>query len=75
MSKELIEEIIAKASQLPAELQREALAFVESLAARGKQTEIRSIKGILSCNLDTLEEDLTQVRREMWKDFPREDPK
>ncbi|MEW6208456.1 MAG: hypothetical protein AB1631_08815 [Acidobacteriota bacterium] len=75
MSKELIEEIIAKASQLPAELQREALAFVESLAARRKQTEIRSIKGILSCNLGTLEEDLAEARREMWKNFPREEPK
>lgn len=78
MSKNLIAEIIEKAARLPVELQREALSYVESLAARvthEKPQSFRSVKGILRCNLDTLEEDLAEVRREMWRDFPREEPK
>ncbi len=78
MSTDLLEEIAAKVAQLPVERQREALAFVESLAASEGSTRpqgFRSVKGILHSSLENLEDDLAEARREMWRNFPREEPK
>ncbi len=78
MPNNLAEEIAAKAATLPIEKQREALSFVESLtaheseAARGTKP-FRSVKGILQGNLDNLEQDIEELRREAWKNFPREE--
>ncbi len=78
MSSNLVEEIAAKAATLPEEKQREALAFVESLRA-GEHTAaqnarpFRSVKGILQRNLDNLEQEITEMRQEALKNFPREE--
>ena len=77
MSTDLIEKIAEQVARLPVERQREALAFVESLAASetgGRPQTFRSVKGLLHSNLN-LENDVTEVRREMWQAFPREEPK
>ncbi|MDT5121105.1 MAG: hypothetical protein QOC96_587 [Acidobacteriota bacterium] len=75
MSK-LIEAISEKAALLPPEQQREALAFIESLAGNGgKKDQFRSVRGVLQMNLKKLDRDLKDVRREMWHNFPREEPK
>ena len=78
MSTELVERIAAKVAELPVERQREALAFVESLVStEGSKTPqgFRSVKGILHSSLETLEKDLADARQEMWRNFPREEPK
>ncbi len=75
MSNNLVEEIAAKAAVLPIEKQREALAFVESLVTRKQEADkqpFESVKGILKGNYDTLEQDIAEMRREAWKNFPRD---
>ena len=75
MSK-LIEAIAEKAAMLPPEQRREALAFIESLAGNGdSKDQFRSVRGVLKMNLEKLDADLKDVRREMWRNFPREEPK
>ncbi len=79
MSSSLVEEIAAKAATLPVERQREALTFIESLTARERESNqgtkpFRSVKGILQGNLDNLEQDIAEMRREALKNFPREEP-
>lgn len=78
----LVEEIAAKAASLPLEQQREALAFVEALTQRAAQTNpalptsprsFQSIEGIIPRRIERLDEDLAEVRREMWRNFPREE--
>ncbi|MGH9899402.1 MAG: hypothetical protein ACRD4L_11205 [Pyrinomonadaceae bacterium] len=79
MATNLAEEIAAKAAVLPIERQREVLALLDAMST-GMQPEVKkrpfkSVRGILNRNLDHLEEDLAEVRREMWQNFPREEPK
>jgi len=80
----LIEEITVKSASLPFDLQREVLDFVEFVAHKRlesanqtktieKRPPFRSARGILKRNLENLENDLTEVRREMWQNFPREE--
>lgn len=77
MATNLTEEIATKAAMLPDDLQSEALQFVESLLARQSNSSdqkqpLKSVKGILHGNYDTLDEDIREVRREAWKNFPRD---
>ncbi len=80
----LVEEIAVKSASLPFELQREVLDFVDFVAHKriassnqietiGTSPPFRSARGILKRNLDNLESDLTEARREMWQNFPREE--
>jgi len=80
----LVEEITVKSASLPFELQREVLDFVDFVAHKRteaanqtktieKRPPFRSVRGILKRNLENLENDLTEVRREMWQSFPREE--
>jgi hypothetical protein len=76
----LAEEIAAKAAALPLSQQRQALAFVEELArqvttAPNSRTAFRSIEGLIPRQIERLEEDLAEIRREMWQNFPRAEPK
>lgn len=69
---------------MPIEQQRATLAFVESLAqslvARtNPETAVsgqpfQSVKGILRGDIGRLEDDLREVRGEMWRNFPRQEP-
>lgn len=84
----IVEEITIKLSSLPFELQREVLDFIEFIAHKKQVQEksqaetetkpqpFQSVRGILKHrNLENLEQDLAEVRREMWQNFPREEPK
>jgi hypothetical protein len=70
----LIDAIAEKAAMLPPEQQREALAFIESLAGAGEK-RFRSVRGVLQMNLEKFDADLASVRRQMWRNFPRAEPK
>jgi hypothetical protein len=79
---DLVKEITVKSNSLPFELQREVLDFVEFIAHKNQsaveetQIPFQSVRGILKRrNLENLEQDLSEVRREMWQNFPREEPK
>lgn len=86
MSLGLVEELTVKSAALPIEQQREVLDLVNRLTSFTATSEIRlqtgdmkkppfrSIRGILNRKLDTLEEDLAEVRHEMWQNFPRDFP-
>lgn len=76
----IVEEITVKSASLPADLQHEVLDFVDFVA--GKRHRIKtnkapftSVRGILKRDLSNLDEDLAEVRREMWENFPVEDAK
>jgi hypothetical protein len=80
MSESIVQEIADKTAALPLELQHEVLEFVEFKLQRIGQVgrskrPFRSVRGILHNKLEHLDEDLAEVRREMWQNFPREDPK
>lgn len=80
MSGNLVKEIAAKAALLPLEQQQKALAYIESLVAEGKakieeSPAFQSIFSIIPRRIENLEADLAEVRREMWQNFPREEPK
>lgn len=71
----LDESFLEKLRQLPPDKQREAIDFVEYLHKKSSVTgSKRGLKGLWSdLSFDISEEDLTQARREMWGNFPRED--
>ncbi len=78
----IVEEITVKSNSLPFELQREVLDFVEFIVhknhseTKAKRPSFRSVRGILKHrNFENLEQNLAEVRREMWQNFPREEPK
>jgi len=84
MSLDLVETIAAKAAMLPLEQQQKALEYIESLSAQEQDDEndpqpFFSVYGIIPRKIENLEQDLAEVRREMWqnfpRDFPREEPK
>lgn len=76
MKTDIVEKIAKKASSLPVESQRKALEYVESLEREtsGKKP-FRSVLGILADrNVHVSEEDIAEMRREAWGNFPREEP-
>jgi len=70
----MIEEAVERMKRLAPERQREALDFLEFLEEKsGAKRPRRNLEGALSHLGATLrEEDLEEVRREMWKNFPRD---
>lgn len=79
MATNLAKEIADKAVGLPVERQREVLALLEAMNANTRPETppkpFKSVRGILKRDLSHLDEDLAEVRREMWQNFPREEPK
>ncbi|MBI3971142.1 MAG: DUF2281 domain-containing protein [Chloroflexi bacterium] len=72
-----IEEAIAeKVRALPPERQREVLDFVEFLEGRtGRKQPRENVKGLwVDLGVTITEEDIAEVRRKMWGNFPREFP-
>ena len=70
------EAVVEKLRALPPQRQQEVLEFVESLEQRGavKQPR-RNVKGLLvDLTVTITEEDISQARREMWGNFPRDFP-
>ena len=73
----IVEEITSKSASLPSELQYEVLDFVDFVAGKGRRvatvgTPFQSVRGILNRDLPNLENDLSEVRDEMWRNFPGE---
>ncbi len=77
MSMNLVEQIAAKAAALPLEKQREALQIIESLATQSEAQTAQPRKSLLGLfadrGVDVTSEDIDEVRREIWANFPRED--
>ena len=77
----ILEEIQAEAAALPLEKQIEVLDFVKLIALRPAVTKpvatkplFKSVRGTLKRSLPNLAGDLAELRREMWHNFPREEP-
>jgi hypothetical protein len=86
----LLEDITHKVAALPVELQREALDFIEFIAQRAKKgatseavaddtsalsLPTKSMFGLLAgTTTDITLEEIKELRREMWQNFPREFP-
>jgi hypothetical protein len=70
------EAILEKVRTLPPEKQSELLDFAEFLQARlpTPKRPKRSLRGLWSkFGINISEEEIAELRREMWKNFPRED--
>jgi hypothetical protein len=69
--------VLEKLRVLPLEKQREVLDFVEFLERKTvPKPSPRSVMGALAhLNIHVTEEDIAEARREMWGNFPREEPK
>ena len=70
-----LEAITQEAKVLPQEKHEEILDFVEFLRSRLPLKEPRhNPRGLWKqLEVDITEEDITEARKEMWGDFPRED--
>ena len=70
-----MEILVAKAKALPPDGQCEVLDFVEFLETRlGRGTPYKSLSGAWAdLGVDLSAEDIDQVRREAWTEFPRRD--
>ncbi|HWQ35778.1 MAG TPA: hypothetical protein VNQ79_23240 [Blastocatellia bacterium] len=80
MSENLIEEISEKSAALPLDQQREVLDFVEFMLHKSEKTKqripYRSTRGLFAnSGVKITDEDIAEVRREMWANFPREEPR
>jgi TRAP-type C4-dicarboxylate transport system substrate-binding protein len=67
--------LLEKWRTLPPEKQQEVLDFVDFLKQKtSSQKKRRSLKGLCAdLGVSISEEDIKEVRQEMWKNFPRED--
>lgn len=81
MSSRMVQEVSEKTAALPQELQREVLHFVEFMLQKTQPTTpkkppFRSVRGIFAnSGVKITEDDIADVRREMWNGFPREEPR
>ncbi|MBD2393429.1 DUF2281 domain-containing protein [Cyanobacterium aponinum AL20118] len=67
--------LISKFQTLSPHRKQELLDFAEFLAQKSdSQPPFKSIRGMCAdLKLELTEEDIQEVRREMWENFPRED--
>jgi hypothetical protein len=68
-----LEQLVEIAKRLPAEDQQKLLEQAERMRHRGWQKPRHNVKGALAhlgVRLD--EDDVREMRREAWKNFPRE---
>ena len=68
------EMVLEKLRGLPPEKQKEVLEFAESLKqTNGPPKPLRSLEGLWAdLDIDITEEDISEARREMWGNFPRD---
>jgi hypothetical protein len=66
--------VLNKLRQLPVAKQQELLDFAEFLAQKTViQPKLQTVKGLCrDLDIDLTVEDLTEARKEMWGNFPRE---
>lgn len=69
------EAILNKVRKLPPEKQRELLRLADGLSAPPQpKPPLRSPEGLWAdLGVDISEDDIAEIRREMWKNFPRDD--
>jgi hypothetical protein len=69
------EAILDKVRRLPPEKQQELLKFADTLGAvPDPKLPLRSPEGLWAdLDISISEEDIAKLRREMWKNFPRDD--
>ena len=67
--------LLEKVRQLPIDKQLELLDFADFLYYKSfLQRPLRNIKGLCAdLQVDITEEELKELRQEMWGNFPRED--
>ena len=67
--------IIEKLRSLPSQKQQEVLNFVESLGRKDRVSiPRRSLKDLWAdLEVNISEEDISDLRRELWSNFPRDD--
>lgn len=67
--------VVRTLRRLPLERQREALDFIEHLEAASRSRQPRqSVRGLWAdAGVDVSDEDIEDIRREMWREFPRQD--
>ena len=69
------EQVLEKLRGLPPESQKEVLEFVSRLKNLGRKSSRRSLAGLWAdLHLSLTEDDIAEVRRDMWGSFPREMP-
>ena len=70
----IVEAILEKVRTLPPDKQSELLKFADSLITEAQtKPQLRSPEGLWAgYDIDISEEDIRELRREMWKNFPRE---
>lgn len=68
------ETVLEKVKVLPPERKQEVLDFVEFIESKeAKKQPRRSLYGALAdLNINITEEDISEARKEMWGNFPRE---
>jgi hypothetical protein len=65
------EAIVSGLRELPVDKQREVLDFVGFLSSRQRRP-LKSLEGLWEGQgVDISEEDIAEIRREMWEKFPR----
>jgi hypothetical protein len=70
-----VEQIAQRLSALPPEKQQQALEFIEELQKKSEMSKKpwKSLRGALAhYNFDVPEEAIAEMRREAWKNFPRD---
>jgi hypothetical protein len=67
--------VLEKMRTLSPDKQQEVIDFIEFLQHKsGAKQPRRSLKGLWAdLEVDLTAEDITEIRKEMWKNFPRED--
>ncbi len=66
-------EIIQAIRSLPPEKKKEALDFIEFLKRRVAQDSPNRLKGLWKdLEVDILDQDILDCKREMWSSFPRD---
>jgi hypothetical protein len=72
MGMSIEEAVIAKLRELPPDKQQEVLDFAKLLGTWEKHA-LKSLEGLWAGHgVDISEEDITEPRREMWANFPRD---
>ena len=70
------EAVVERLKLLPPDKQQEVLDFVESLQRQGNgtpQQRRKSLRGLWAgLGVNVTDEDISEARREMWGNFPRD---
>lgn len=67
--------VLDRLKELPAGKQKEVLDFIEFLHHKSRKKQpFKSLNGFWSnFDIDIADEDISEIRQEMWSEFPRGD--